>query len=147
MTFRSPERFPTSKWWATRFSFASKSVVSSVTLVVKWLSLRLRLSEKTIRFPILSISKSLRSLFNETAENFLIKRFYRPTFRMHLTNQEIVLRLLSYSDELKKHYELYQILLFHFQEKNSQAFFDLIQENKKTVDPLISTRFQDLHKG
>ncbi|MBM7643226.1 ISL3 family transposase [Streptococcus loxodontisalivarius] len=74
------------------------------------------------------------------------KRFYRPTFRMHLTNQEIVQRLLSYSDELKKHYELYQLLLFYFQEKNSQAFFDLIQEKKKTVDPLFQPVFKTFIK-
>ena len=43
------------------------------------------------------------------------KRFYRPTFRMHLTNKEILDKLLSYSDELKHHYNLYQLLLFHFQ--------------------------------
>ena len=47
------------------------------------------------------------------------KRFYRPTFRAHLTNKEILGKLLSYSQELRGHYELYQLLLFHFQEKNS----------------------------
>lgn len=50
------------------------------------------------------------------------KRFYRPTFRMHLTNQEILEKLLSYSQELREHYELYQLLLFHFQEKQADHF-------------------------
>ncbi len=36
------------------------------------------------------------------------KRFYRPTFRAHLTNKEMLEKLLSYSDELRQHYELYQ---------------------------------------
>ena len=35
------------------------------------------------------------------------KRFYRPTFRIHLTNKEILEKLLSYSQELREHYELY----------------------------------------
>ena len=34
------------------------------------------------------------------------KRFYRPTFRAHLTNKEILEKLLSYSQELREHYEL-----------------------------------------
>ncbi|MBM7643416.1 transposase, partial [Streptococcus loxodontisalivarius] len=85
-------------------------------------------------------------LIQQDSRKLSSKRFYRPTFRMHLTNQEIVQRLLSYSDELKGHYELYQILLFHFQEKNSQAFFDLIQENKKAVDPLFQTVFKTFIK-
>ena len=47
------------------------------------------------------------------------KRFYRPTFRMHLTNQEILEKLLSYSQELREHYELYQLLLFSFSRETS----------------------------
>ncbi|MFC6995785.1 ISL3 family transposase, partial [Streptococcus loxodontisalivarius] len=85
-------------------------------------------------------------LIQQDSRKLSSKRFYRPTFRMHLTNKEIVQRLLSYSDALKKHYELYQLLLFHFQEKNSQTFFDLIQENKKTVDPLFQTVFKTFIK-
>lgn len=54
------------------------------------------------------------------------KRFYRPAFRAYLTNQEILQKLLSYSDQLQQYYELYQLLLFHFQEKQANHFFDLI---------------------
>lgn len=35
------------------------------------------------------------------------KRFYLPTFRMHLTNKEILEKFLSYSQELREHYEIY----------------------------------------
>ncbi|WP_162012126.1 ISL3 family transposase, partial [Streptococcus sp. S784/96/1] len=55
-------------------------------------------------------------LIQQDSRKLSDKRFYRPTFRMHLTNQEIVTKLLSYSQELKEHYEIYQLLLFHFQE-------------------------------
>ncbi|WP_049548974.1 ISL3 family transposase, partial [Streptococcus pseudopneumoniae] len=34
------------------------------------------------------------------------KRFYRPTFRSHLINNEILEKLLAYSQELREHYEL-----------------------------------------
>ncbi|WP_067091225.1 ISL3 family transposase [Streptococcus marmotae] len=70
------------------------------------------------------------------------KRFYRPTFRMHLTNKEILDKLLSYSDELRQHYELYQLLLFHFQEKNSDHFFVLIEQEIATVNPIFQTVFK-----
>lgn len=74
------------------------------------------------------------------------KRFYRPTFRAHLTNKEILEKLLSYSQELREHYELCQLLLFHFQEKNSKYFFDLIEETISEVDPIFQTVFKTFLK-
>ena len=74
------------------------------------------------------------------------KRFYRPTFRAHLTNKEILEKLLSYSQELREHYELYQLLLFHFQEKNSKHFFDLIEETISEVNPIFQTVFKTFLK-
>ena len=70
------------------------------------------------------------------------KRFYRPTFRMHLTNKEILDKLLSYSEDLKHHYHLYQLLLFHFQNKEPEKFFGLIEDNLKEVHPLFQTVFK-----
>ena len=67
------------------------------------------------------------------------KRFYRPTFRMHLTNKEILGKLLSYSEDLKDHY---QLLLFHFQNKEPYKFFGLIEDNLKQVHPLFQTVFK-----
>ena len=60
-------------------------------------------------------------------------------FRMHLTNKEILEKLLSFSEELRQHYELYQLLLFHFQEKNSDHFFDLIEQEIAIVNPIFQT--------
>ncbi|MGT2784263.1 ISL3 family transposase [Streptococcus merionis] len=74
------------------------------------------------------------------------KRFYRPTFRDHLTNQEIIEKLLSYSDELKEYYNLYQLLLFHFQEKRSDLFFDLIEDTFETVNPIFQSVFKTFIK-
>lgn len=67
-------------------------------------------------------------LLQQDSRKLSHKRFYRPAFRAHLTNQEILHKLLSYSDQLRQHYELYQLLLFHFQEKQADHFFDLIEE-------------------
>ena len=67
-------------------------------------------------------------------------------FRMHLTNKEILEKLLSYSDELRQHYELYQFLLFHFQEKNSDHFFSLIEQEIATINPIFQTIFKTFLK-
>lgn len=70
------------------------------------------------------------------------KRFYRPTFQSHLTNKEILEKLLSYSQDLRDHYELYQLLLFHFQEKHADYFFELITESISAVNPIFQTIFR-----
>lgn len=74
------------------------------------------------------------------------KRFYRPPFRMHLTNQEILAKLLSYSQELRQHYELYQLLLFHFQEKQADQFFGLIEEKMSSANSVFQTVFKTFLK-
>lgn len=66
-------------------------------------------------------------LIQQNSRKLSDKRFYRPTFRMHLTNREVLYKLLQYSEELWQHYELYQLLLFHFQEKQSEHFFELLR--------------------
>ena len=65
---------------------------------------------------------------------------------MHLTNKEILDKLLSYSEELKHHYNLYQLLLFHFQNKEPEKFFGLIEDNLKQVHPLFQTVFKTFLK-
>ena len=58
-------------------------------------------------------------LIQQDSRKLSDKRFYRPTFRMHLTNKEILDKFLSYSENLKHHY---QLLLFHFHIKNRRNF-------------------------
>ena len=53
---------------------------------------------------------------------------------MHLTDREI----LENSQEL----ELYQLLLFHFQEKHADYFFELIKETISSVNPIFQTIFR-----
>ena len=62
---------------------------------------------------------------------------------MHLTNKEILGKLLSYSEDLKDHY---QLLLFHFQNKEPYKFFRLIEDNLKQVHPLFQTVFKTFLK-
>ncbi|VEE22455.1 transposase [Streptococcus equinus] len=70
------------------------------------------------------------------------KRFYSRTLRETITPKEIIENALAFSDELSYYYELYQLLLFHFQEKNRDHFFSLIQEHKHYVNPAFKKVFQ-----
>ena len=83
-------------------------------------------------------------LIQQNSRKLSDKRFYRPTFRMHLTNKEILDKLLSYSEDLKYHYKL---LLFHFQNKNPDKFFGLIEDNLKQIHPLFQTVFKTFLKN
>ena len=65
---------------------------------------------------------------------------------MHLTNKEILEKLLSYSQELQEHYDLYQLLLFHFQEKQAEHFFGLIEDTISYVNPIFLTVFKTFLK-
>ncbi|WP_374728341.1 ISL3 family transposase [Streptococcus pneumoniae] len=85
-------------------------------------------------------------LIQQDSRKLSDKRFYRPTFRMHLTNKEILNKLLSYSQNLKHHYQLYQLLLFHFQNKEPEKFFGLIEDNLKQVHPIFQTVFKTFLK-
>ena len=90
--------------------------------------------------------KRYRKLIQQDSRKLSDKRFYRPTFRMHLTNKEILDKLLSYSEDLKHHYHLYQLLLFHFQNKEPEKFFGLIEDNRKEIHPLFQTVFKTFLK-
>ena len=85
-------------------------------------------------------------LIQQDSRKLSDKRFYRPTFRSHLTNKEILEKLLSYSQELRQHYNLYQLLLFHFQEKQTDYFFSLIDETVSSVTPIFQTVFKTFLK-
>ncbi len=85
-------------------------------------------------------------LIQQDSRKLSDKQFYRPTFHMHLTNKEILNKLLSYSEDLKHHYQLYQLLLFHFQNKEPEKFFELIEDNLKQVHPIFQTVFKTFLK-
>ena len=85
-------------------------------------------------------------LIQQDSRKLSNKRFYRPTFRSHLTNNEILEKLFAYSQELREHYELYQLLLFHFQEKQTEHFFELIEETIYCVNPIFQTVFKTFLK-
>ncbi|VLB37255.1 transposase [Streptococcus pneumoniae] len=101
---------------------------------------RIHLTNKEI------LDKRYWKLIQQDSRKLSDKRFYRPTFRIHLTNKEILDKLLSYSQDLKHHYQLYQLLLFHFQNKEPEKFFGLIEDNLKQVHPIFQTVFKTFLK-
>ena len=74
------------------------------------------------------------------------KAFYSRTFRQTLTPREIVQKTLDFSSELRYYYELYQLLLFHFQEKRISEFFGLIHDNLDSVNASFSRVFRTFLK-
>ncbi|MGT2906628.1 ISL3 family transposase [Streptococcus dentiloxodontae] len=74
------------------------------------------------------------------------KAFYSRTFRQTLTPREIVNKTLAFSDELRFYYELYQLLLFHFQEKRPTEFFGLIEDHLNRINQAFSTVFKTFLK-
>ncbi|WP_155997323.1 ISL3 family transposase, partial [Streptococcus ruminantium] len=56
-----------------------------------------------------------------------LKAFYARTFRETLTPRECLNKIFKLVPELKDYYDLYQLLLFHLQEKNTEQFWGLIQ--------------------
>ena len=63
-----------------------------------------------------------------------------------MTNKEILEKLLSYSQKLRHHYDFYQLILFHFQEKQADHFFDLIEETISSIVPIFQTVFKTFLK-
>ena len=53
---------------------------------------------------------------------------------------------MSYSEDLKHNYNLYQLLLFHFQNKEPKKFLGLIKDSLKQLHPLFQTVLQTFLK-
>ena len=60
-------------------------------------------------------------------------RYWRPSFRDHLTEAEIVDRLLSYDHSLKRGYEVYQHFLSTIKRRDVPEFTALLEENYKEL--------------
>ncbi len=102
-----------------------------------------QLNRKSYEYKVL---KRYRKLIQQESRKLSDKQFYRPIFRMHLTNKEILEKILSYSQELREYYEIYQLLLFHFHEKQAGQFFGLIEDTISYVNPIFLTVFKTFLK-
>ncbi|WFM79996.1 ISL3 family transposase [Streptococcus pluranimalium] len=81
-------------------------------------------------------------ILQKDSRKLSLETFYSRTFRQTLTPREVVQKTLPFSEELRYYYDLYQLLLFHFQEKQVTHFFDLIEEHLGTVNKEFHTVFK-----
>ena len=81
-------------------------------------------------------------LFQKDSRKLSLNSFYSKTFRQTLAPHEVVEKTLDFSEELANDYNLYQLLLFHFQEKRVDEFFELIEENMSKVNHYFQTVFR-----
>ena len=81
-------------------------------------------------------------LFQKDSRKLSLNSFYSKTFRQTLLPHEIIEKTLVFSEELSNAYKLYQLLLFHFQEKRADEFFDLIEENRNKINHYFQTVFR-----
>jgi transposase len=70
---------------------------------------------------------------------------WRRTFRKNMSQQEMVDEMLSFSDDLKKHYGIYQEFLWYFQQKDTKEIEKMI--NKYSKDKGLNHRFQTVFKS
>ena len=80
--------------------------------------------------------------FQKDSRKLSCKSFHSKTFGQTLSPHEVVEKTLGFSKELTDYYTLYQLLLFHFQEKRADEFFELIQENLNVVNHYFQTVFR-----
>ncbi|CAD0171668.1 transposase [Streptococcus thermophilus] len=81
-------------------------------------------------------------LFQKDSRKISLNSFYSKTLRQTLAPHEVVAKTLVFSKELTDYYTLYQLLLFHFQEKRVDEFFELIEENRSKVNHYFQTVFR-----
>ncbi len=81
----------------------------------------------------------LSESYKKIVANYLRRRSIQGHFRQTLTSREVVQKTLPFSEELRYYDDLYQLLRFHFQEKQASHFFDLIEEHLETVNKEFNT--------
>ena len=81
-------------------------------------------------------------IFQKEIRKLSLNSFHSMTFRQTLITDEVVEKTLNFSEELTNYYNLYQLLLFHFQEKRGDEFFELIEENISKVNHYFKTVFR-----
>ena len=85
-------------------------------------------------------------LFQKDSRKLSCKSFHSKIFCQTLNTNEVVEKTLIFSEKLTNYYTLYQILLFHFQEKRVDEFFELIEENISKVNHYFKTVFRTFRK-
>lgn len=73
-----------------------------------------------------------------------LNSFRSRTFGETLTPKECLTKIFHLVPELKGYYDLYQLLLFHLQEKNADYFFELIEEALPHLNQTFKTALRTI---
>ena len=84
-----------------------------------------------------------KSVLKDSRKLSLIS-FRSRTFGETLTPKECLTEIFHLVPELKGYYDLYQLLLFHLQEKNADYFFDLIEEALPHLNQTFKTALRTI---
>ncbi|MDR0921469.1 MAG: ISL3 family transposase [Lactobacillales bacterium] len=74
-------------------------------------------------------------------------RVWHSLFKRHVTETDIIDELLGYDDELKRHYDVYQDLLFAFHHNDYDEFIKLIDEKYHSLNYKFKTVFNTFKKN
>ncbi|EHY97757.1 transposase [Streptococcus pneumoniae GA02714] len=85
-------------------------------------------------------------LIQQDSRKLSDKRFYRPIFRMHLTNKEILNKLFELFGRLETPLSALSTLAVSLPEQGTREFFGLIEDNLKQVHPIFQTVFKTFLK-
>lgn len=94
------------------------------------------LEYRTLKYYWKSVLKDSRKLS--------LNSFRSRTFGETLTPKECLTEIFHLVPELKGYYDLYQLLLFHLQEKNADYFFDLIEEALPHLNQTFKTALRTI---
>lgn len=90
--------------------------------------------------------KNYQRLFQKDSRKLSHNTFYSGTSRQTLSPYEFIKKTLGFSNEITNYYNLYQLLLFHFQEKRVAEFFELIHNNLAVINSYFQIVFKTFLK-
>ena len=133
-----PKLFPKAKIVIDRFHIVQHM---SRTLNHTRIQLMTQFDKKSLEYRALkyywkSVLKDSRKLS--------LNSFRSRTFGETLTPKECLTEIFHLVPELKGYYDLYQLLLFHLQEKNADYFFDLIEEALPHLNQTFKTALRTI---
>lgn len=133
-----PKLFPKAKIVIDRFHIVQHM---SRALNHTRIQLMTQFDKKSLEYRAL---KYYRKSVLKDSRKLSLNSFRSRTFGETLTPKECLTEIFHLVPELKGYYDLYQLLLFHLQEKNADYFFDLIEEALPHLNQTFKTALRTI---
>lgn len=85
-------------------------------------------------------------LLKDSSELDCTHYHYNYTFRKPMTQQGIIDELLAYDDSLKRTYQTMQLLRYHYTQRDSLSFFQMIDEPAPDLPAEFAGKFESFKK-